>query len=390
MMAGRNSLFIPGPTNMPERIRLAMDINTEDHRAMSAPDFMVPLFEDLKKIFRTDKGEVIVFPSSGTGGWEAAITNTLSPGDKVLTARFGQFSSLWIDSCRALGIEVEDIDVPWGEGAPVEQIAERLAADTQHEIKGVIVCHNETATGVTSDIKGVREALDACNHPALLYVDGISSIGAIEFDMDAWGVDLAVAGSQKGFMLPTGLGIIGVSQKALQAGETASCPRFYFDFKMMINQARTGFGPYTPAMGLLRGLRASVDVLLEEGMENVWQRHHRLAEGVRQAVVAWGLSTCAKTPAWQSDTVTGVMVPEGIDGQEIVKRAYQDYNLSLGGGLTQVAGKLFRIGHLGDLNECMLFSALGGAEMVMRDMGMDIEPGKGVGAAIEYWHKNKV
>ncbi len=389
-MAGRNSLFIPGPTNMPERIRLAMDINTEDHRAMSAPDFMVPLFEDLKKIFRTDKGEVIVFPSSGTGGWEAAITNTLSPGDKVLTARFGQFSSLWIDSCRALGIEVEDIDVPWGEGAPVEQIAERLAADTQHEIKGVIVCHNETATGVTSDIKGVREALDACNHPALLYVDGISSIGAIEFDMDAWGVDLAVAGSQKGFMLPTGLGIIGVSQKALQAGETASCPRFYFDFKMMINQARTGFGPYTPAMGLLRGLRASVDVLLEEGMENVWQRHHRLAEGVRQAVVAWGLSTCAKTPAWQSDTVTGVMVPEGIDGQEIVKRAYQDYNLSLGGGLTQVAGKLFRIGHLGDLNECMLFSALGGAEMVMRDMGMDIEPGKGVGAAIEYWHKNKV
>lgn len=388
-MAGRNSLFIPGPTNMPERIRLAMDINTEDHRAMSAPDFMVPLFEDLKKIFRTDKGEVIVFPSSGTGGWEAAITNTLSPGDKVLTARFGQFSSLWIDSCRALGIEVEDIDVPWGEGAPVGQIAERLAADTQHEIKGVIVCHNETATGVTSDIKGVREALDTCNHPALLYVDGISSIGAIEFEMDAWGVDLAVAGSQKGFMLPTGLGIIGVSQKALQARETASCPRFYFDFKMMINQTRTGFGPYTPAMGLLRGLRASVDVLLEEGMENVWQRHHRLAEGVRQAVVAWGLSTCAKTPAWQSDTVTGVMVPEGIDGQEIVKRAYQDYNLSLGGGLTQVAGKLFRIGHLGDLNECMLFSALGGAEMVMRDIGMDIEPGKGVGAAIEYWHKNK-
>ena len=388
-MAGRNSLFIPGPTNMPERIRLAMDINTEDHRAMSAPDFMVPLFEDLKKIFRTDKGEVIVFPSSGTGGWEAAITNTLSPGDKVLTARFGQFSSLWIDSCRALGVVVEDIDVPWGEGAPVGQIAERLAADTQHEIKGVIVCHNETATGVTSDIKGVREALNTCNHPALLYVDGISSIGAIEFEMDAWGVDLAVAGSQKGFMLPTGLGIIGVSQKALQAGETASCPRFYFDFKMMINQTRTGFGPYTPAMGLLRGLRASVDVLLEEGMENVWQRHHRLAEGVRQAVVAWGLSTCAKTPAWQSDTVTGVMVPEGIDGQEIVKRAYQDYNLSLGGGLTQVAGKLFRIGHLGDLNECMLFSALGGAEMVMRDMGMDIEPGKGVGAAIEYWHKNK-
>ncbi|WP_085901988.1 aminotransferase class V-fold PLP-dependent enzyme [Kiloniella majae] len=388
-MAGRNSLFIPGPTNMPERIRLAMDINTEDHRAMSAPDFMVPLFEDLKKIFRTDKGEVIVFPSSGTGGWEAAITNTLSPGDKVLTARFGQFSSLWIDSCRALGIEVEDMDVPWGEGAPVGQIAERLAADAQHEIKGVIVCHNETATGVTSDIKGVREALDACNHPALLYVDGISSIGAIEFEMDAWGVDLAVAGSQKGFMLPTGLGIVGVSQKALQAGETASCPRFYFDFKMMINQTRTGFGPYTPAMGLLRGLRASVDVLLEEGMEKVWQRHHRLAEGVRQAVAAWGLSTCAKTPAWQSDTVTGVMVPEHIDGQEIVKRAYQDYNLSLGGGLTQVAGKLFRIGHLGDLNECMLFSALGGAEMVMRDMGMDIEPGKGVGAAIEYWHQNK-
>ncbi len=388
-MAGRNSLFIPGPTNMPEHIRLAMDINTEDHRAASAPDFMVPLFEDLKKVFRTEKGEVVVFPSSGTGGWEAAITNTLSPGDKILTARFGQFSSLWIDSCRALGIEVEDIDVPWGEGAPVGAIAERLAADSNHEIKGVVVCHNETATGVTSDIKGVRQAMDASNHPALLYVDGISSIGAIEFEMDAWGVDLAVAGSQKGFMLPTGLGIVGVSQKALAAGETATCPRFYFDFKLMINQTRTGFGPYTPAMGLLRGLRASVDTLLAEGMENVWSRHKRLAEGVRRAVSAWGLTTCAKTAEWQSDTVTGVMVPDHIDGQEIVKRAYTDYNLSLGGGLALVAGKLFRIGHLGDLNECMLFSALGGAEMVMRDMGMDIEPGKGVGAAVEYWSQNK-
>ncbi|MFD2206819.1 aminotransferase class V-fold PLP-dependent enzyme [Kiloniella antarctica] len=388
-MAGRNSLFIPGPTNMPEHIRLAMDVNTEDHRASSAPEFMVPLFEDLKKVFRTEKGEVVVFPSSGTGGWEAAITNTLSPGDKVLTARFGQFSSLWIDSCRALGIEVEDIDVPWGEGAPVGAIAARLAADTDHEIKGVVVCHNETATGVTSDVKGVRQAMDASNHPALLYVDGISSIGAIEFEMDAWGVDLAVAGSQKGFMLPTGLGIVGVSQKALAAGENSTCPRFYFDFKMMINQTRTGFGPYTPAMGLLRGLRASVDTLLAEGMENVWNRHKRLAEGVRRAVTAWGLSTCAKTPEWQSDTVTGVMVPDHIDGQEIVKRAYADYNLSLGGGLALVAGKLFRIGHLGDLNECMLFSALGGAEMVMRDMGMDIEPGSGVGAAIEYWSKNR-
>ncbi|MEH6632333.1 MAG: aminotransferase class V-fold PLP-dependent enzyme [Halopseudomonas aestusnigri] len=388
-MAGRNSLFIPGPTNMPEHIRLAMDVNTEDHRASSAPDFMVPLFEDLKKVFRTEKGEVVVFPSSGTGGWEAAITNTLSPGDKILTARFGQFSSLWIDSCRALGIEVEDIDVPWGDGAPVEVIAERLAADTDHEIKGIVVCHNETATGVTSDIKGVRQAMDASNHPALLYVDGISSIGAIEFEMDAWGVDLAVAGSQKGFMLPTGLGIVGVSQKALAAGETATCPRFYFDFKMMINQTRTGFGPYTPAMGLLRGLRASVDTLLAEGMENVWSRHKRLAEGVRRAVSAWGLTTCATKPEWQSDTVTGVMVPDHIDGQEIVKRAYTDYNLSLGGGLALVAGKLFRIGHLGDLNECMLFSALGGAELVMRDMGMDIEPGKGVGAAVEYWSNNK-
>ena len=388
-MAGRNSLFIPGPTNMPEHIRLAMDVNTEDHRASSAPDFMVPLFEDLKKVFRTEKGEVVVFPSSGTGGWEAAITNTLSPGDKILTARFGQFSSLWIDSCRALGIEVEDIDVPWGEGAPVEVIAERLAADTDHEIKGIVVCHNETATGVTSDIKGVRQAMDASNHPALLYVDGISSIGAIEFEMDAWGVDLAVAGSQKGFMLPTGLGIVGVSQKALTAGETATCPRFYFDFKMMINQTRTGFGPYTPAMGLLRGLRASVDTLLAEGMENVWSRHKRLAEGVRRAVSAWGLTTCATKPEWQSDTVTGVMVPDHIDGQEIVKRAYTDYNLSLGGGLALVAGKLFRIGHLGDLNECMLFSALGGAELVMRDMGMDIEPGRGVGAAVEYWSNNK-
>ncbi|WP_020592928.1 aminotransferase class V-fold PLP-dependent enzyme [Kiloniella laminariae] len=387
-MAGRNSLFIPGPTNMPERVRLAMDIYTEDHRAGSAPEFMMPLFEDLKKVFRTKSGEIIVFPSSGTGGWEAAITNTLSPGDKVLTARIGQFSSLWVDSCRALGIVVEDIDVEWGEGVPVDLIAERLAADKQHEIKGVIVCHNETATGVTSDIKGVRQAMDACNHPALLYVDGISSIGAIEFEMDAWGVDLAVAGSQKGFMLPAGLGLVGVSQKALEAGKTATCPRFYFDFRMMINQNRTGYGPYTPAMGLLRGLRASTDMLLEEGMENVWNRHHHLAEGVRRAVRAWGLKTCAQKAQWQSDTVTAIMVPEQINGQELIKRAYNDFNLSLGAGLARMAGKLFRIGHLGDLNECMLFSALGGAEMVMRDMGMAIEPGKGVGAAVEYWRKN--
>ena len=383
-MAGIRGLFIPGPTNVPERVRRAMDIAMEDQRAPDLPEFTLPLFQDVKRIFQSQEGQVFLFPSSGTGGWEAAITNTLSPGDKVLAARFGQFSHLWIDLCQRHGLEVEAVDVDWGEGVPVEVFAEKLKADRGHEIKAVLVCHNETATGVTSDVAGLRRALDAAGHPALLYVDGVSSIASIDFRMDEWGVDLAVAGSQKGLMLPTGLGLVCASEKALEASKTAKSFRCFFDFADQVRMNADGWFPYTPAMTLIRGLRESVDMLLEEGLDNVAARHHRYGQAVREAVAAWGLKLCAKAPKWHSDTVSAILVPEGFNSTDVINIAYRRYNLSLGLGLAKVAGKVFRIGHLGDLNELMVLAALSGAEMAMRDVGIEIKPGSGVGAAEEY------
>jgi alanine-glyoxylate transaminase/serine-glyoxylate transaminase/serine-pyruvate transaminase len=386
-MAGRNALFIPGPTNMPDALRLAMDMPLEDQRAPDFPAFTLGLFQDLKKIFKSRTGQVFLFPASGTGGWEAAVTNTLSPGDKVLAARIGQFSHLWIDLCQRHGLDTEVIDVEWGEGTPVERFAERLAADRAHEIKAVLVCHNETATGVTSDVAAIRKALDAVGHPALLYVDGVSSVACIDFRMDEWGVDICVSGSQKGFMLPTGLAIVAASPKALAATKTAQCRRCFFDFADMIRTNKDGYFPYTPATTLLRGLRASIDMLLAEGLENVFARHHRLAESVRKAVAAWDLQLCAKHPRWYSDTVSAIRVPTGFDANEVVKHAYQNYRLSLGVGLSKVAGKVFRIGHLGSLNELMVLTALAGAEMALRDAGIPLAFGSGVGAAQEYFRQ---
>lgn len=383
-MPGRNFLFIPGPTNIPERVRRAMDVPLEDHRRVDYPQSVLPLFEDLKQVFGTTRGKVFIFPSSGTGGWEAAITNTLSPGDKVLHARFGQFSHLWAEMCRRLGLDIQVIECEWGTGIPLEQYHAVLAADPRHQIKAVLVTHNETATGVTSDVSAVRKILDELNHPALLYVDGVSSIGCIEFKMDEWGVDLAVAGSQKGFMLPTGLGIVGASQKALEARKTALMRRAYFDFDDMLKSNESGWFPYTPAMTLIHGLRESVNMLFEEGLPNVYARHRRFGEAVRRGVAAWGLSLCAKDPKWYSDTVTTICVPEGIDSTQVVTHAYRRYNLSLGAGLAQVAGKVFRIGHLGDLNEIMILSALAGTEMALRDCGVPVAAGSGVAAAQEY------
>ena len=383
-MPGRNFLFIPGPTNIPERVRRAMDVPLEDHRRVDYPQSVLPLFEDLKQVFGTTTGKVFIFPSSGTGGWEAAITNTLSPGDKVLHARFGQFSHLWAEMCRRLGLDIQVIECEWGTGIPLEQYHAVLAADPRHQIKAVLVTHNETATGVTSDVSAVRKILDELNHPALLYVDGVSSIGCIEFEMDDWGVDLAVAGSQKGFMLPTGLGIVGASQKALEARKTALMRRAYFDFDDMLKSNESGWFPYTPAMTLIHGLREAVNMLFEEGLPNVYARHRRFGEAVRRGVAAWGLSLCAKDPKWYSDTVTTICVPEGIDSTQVVTHAYRRYNLSLGAGLAQVAGKVFRIGHLGDLNEIMILSALAGTEMALRDCGVPVAAGSGVAAAQEY------
>ena len=383
-MSGFHGLFIPGPTNMPFGVHQAMAVPLEDHRAPEFPKFILPLLGDLKRVFKTEKGQVFLFPSSGTGGWEAAITNTLSPGDRVLIAVFGQFSHLWADLCRRHGLTVEVVDVEWGEGAALETYARRLQEDRQHAIKAVLVCHNETATGVTSDIAGVRKALDAAGHPALLMVDGVSSIASIDFRMDEWGVDVAVAGSQKGFMLPPGLALVAVSAKALAASNTAKCPRCFFDFGDMVRANKDGFFPYTPATTLLRGLRAALDLLFAEGLDNVFARHHRLAESVRRAVAAWKLALCAKEPRWYSDTVSAVCVPKTCNSNDVVKAAYYRYHLSLGVGLSKVAGRVFRIGHLGHINEIMILQALAGCEMALRDAGVPIEAGSGVAAAEEY------
>ena len=375
------ALFIPGPTNIPDAVRRAMDLPMEDMRAPDFPQFTLPLLADLRKVFRTETGQVFLFPGSGTGGWEAGLTNTLSPGDKVLAARIGQFSHLWIEMCRRLGLDVVEVDCDWGEGVPVERFAALLAEDRAHAIKAVLVTQNETATGVTSDVAGVRRALDACGHPAMLYVDGVSSIASIDFRMDEWGVDVAVSGSQKGFMLPTGLAIVCVSQKALAAHKTARLQRCYFDFAAMSAANRDGYFPYTPATTLLRGLRCSVDLLLAEGLENVFARHHRLAGAVRRGVAAWGLKLCAKQPRWYSDTVSAICVPPHIDSTKLAHHAYHTYGISFGIGLSKVAGRVFRIGHLGALNELMVLTALAGAEMALHDFGAEIELGSGVAAA---------
>ena len=298
MKTGYPGLFIPGPTNIPERVRQAMAIPLEDQRAPDFPAFTLPLFADLKKVFKTAGGQVFIFPGSGTAGWEASITNTLSPGDKVLCSVFGQFSHLWADLCQRHGLAVEALEVEWGKGVPVEEYERILKADSGHRIKAVLACHNETATGVTSDIAGVRRALDNARHPALLFVDAVSSLASIDFRMDEWGVDACVTGSQKGLMLPTGLAIVAMSDKGLAARKAAKLPRTFLSFDDMIATNKDGFFPYTPATTLLRGLRAALDMLSEEGLDNVFARHNRLAEGVREAVAAWGMRLCAAEPKW--------------------------------------------------------------------------------------------
>jgi alanine-glyoxylate transaminase/serine-glyoxylate transaminase/serine-pyruvate transaminase len=388
-MAGRNFLFVPGPTNVPDQVLRAMFVAMQDHRSSAFPQLTLSLLAELKKLFKTQNGAPIIFPSSGTGCWEAALTNCLNPGDKIVASRFGQFGYLWIDMAQRLGFDVEILDCEWGEGAPVERYLAALEADRKHAIKAVLVCHNETATGVTSDVAGLRKAIDSIKHPALYFVDAVSSLGCIDFRMDEWGVDVCVSGSQKGLMLPAGLGVTCVSPKALAAAGTAQERRCYFDYADMVKANASGYFPYTPALSLLYGLRESLKMLLEEeGLDAVFARHARLASGVRAAIQeGWKLNLCAKAPKWYSDTVSAIMVPQGIDAAKVIDVAFRRYNLALGAGLARVAGKLFRIGHLGDLNEVMLFGALAGAEMAMLDVGVKIEPGSGVAAAERQWRK---
>ena len=380
-MRHQNPIFIPGPTNTPDVLKAAMSVSNFDHRAADFADDYVPLLNDLKKIFKTDTGQVLLFSATGTGGWEGAISNTLCAGDKVLIACYGMFSQRWIDLCQRFGLDVEVVDCEWGTGAPVEEFARRLKADQQGEIKAVLVTHNETATAVKSDVHGVRKAIDEANHNALLMVDAVSSLASMDFQMDAWGVDVAITGAQKGFMLNTGLAIVGVSPKAMAATQTATLPRCFFDFNDMANANKIGSYPYTPPLQLFSGLKASVELLLNEGMDNVNARHHRIAQGIRAAVNAWGLELCAKNPELYSDTVTAIMVPEGKDANLVTQHAYEAYGVSFGGGLGKMAGKLFRIGHLGAMTDVMALSGIAAAEMTMVDLGYDIDLGSGVAAA---------
>ena len=388
-MAGRNFLFVPGPTNVPDRVLRAMAVAMEDHRSPIFPELARACLNGLKPVFKTTTASPIIFPSSGTGCWEAALTNCLNPGEKVLIARFGQFSHLWADMCTRLGFEVELLETPWGEGAPIERHLASLSADKQHKIKAVLVCQNETATGVTSDVAAVRRAMDSVKHPALLFVDSVSALASIDFRMDEWGVDVCISGSQKGLMLPAGMGVTCVSQKALEAAKSATSRRCYFDYGDMVSANASGYFPYTPSVPMMYGLRESLAMLAEEGLENVFHRHSYLAGGVRAAVFeGWNLKLCATAPRWYSDTVSAIMLPEGINGAEVIARAFKRYNLALGAGLSKVAGKLFRIGHLGDLNELMLLGGIAGAEMAMLDVGVKVEPGSGVAAAQNYWRSN--
>jgi alanine-glyoxylate transaminase / serine-glyoxylate transaminase / serine-pyruvate transaminase len=382
---GQTHLYIPGPTNIPESVRRATMVAMQDHRAPEFAGFVTGILRDLKPVLGTTEGQVVLFPGSGTGAWEAAITNTLSPGDRVLMARHGQFSALWAEMATRLGLEIELIDLAWGTGAPVAEFGSRLAADRKGAIRAVFVTHNETATGVTSDVAGVRRAMDDAHHDALLFVDGVSSIGSIPFEMDAWGVDLAVTGSQKGLMCPAGLGILGVSPKALRAMETATSRRAYFDLRDMLKTVDTGAFPYTPPGPLLHALRASLDRIADEGLEAIQARHARLAEGVRRAVAAWGMALCAEHPSLYSDTVTAIRVPDDVDAREVIRIANERWNCALGSGLARLAGRVFRIGHLGDLNEGMCLSAIAIAEMALVEAGAAITLGSGVAAAQSFY-----
>lgn len=381
-------MFVPGPTNIPDRILRAMHRASEDHRSVAFPDLIRPLLDDTKRLFETANGHVALFPASGTGGWEAALTNTLPPGAAVLLPCAGQFAALWGDSARRLGYQVDVLPgVEWGDAPPADRIGKVLSADTTGRIRAVLIVHNETSTGVTADLPAIRAAIDRARHPALLMSDGVSAIGSLRYRHDDWGVDVAITGSQKGLMLPAGLALVALSPKAIAAAEAAS-PRAYFDLRPMFAQNAQGFFPYTPSIPMLYGLREALAMLFEEGMEHVIERHARLARGVRAAVAAWALPTCCRDPDAASDTVTTILTPAGLDANQLIGRAFTHYNLALGAGLGPLAGKAFRIGHVGDLNEGMVLGALGLVEMVLLDFGVTLALGSGTAAAQRSWRED--
>jgi alanine-glyoxylate transaminase/serine-glyoxylate transaminase/serine-pyruvate transaminase len=382
MPAGRHFLQIPGPTNVPDRVLRAIDRPTIDHRG---PEFQVlgkEVLEGIKHIFKT-KNPVIIFPASGTGAWEAALVNTLSPGDKVLMVETGHFAALWHKMAKKLGLEIDLIPGDWRHGADAGEIEARLAADKGHAIKAVCVVHNETSTGVTSRIPLVRKAIDNAKHPALLLVDTISSLGSIDYRHDEWGVDVTVGGSQKGLMLPPGLSFNATSEKSLAAGKAAKLPRSFFDWGEMLPANANGFFPYTPATNLLYGLREALAMLEEEGLANVFARHDRHAEATRRAVRAWGLEVLCQNPEEYSSALTAVVMPPGHDSDRFRKIVLENFDMSLGMGLAKLQGKVFRIGHLGDFNDLTLAGTLSGVEMGLELAGVPFRKG-GVLAAMEH------
>jgi alanine-glyoxylate transaminase/serine-glyoxylate transaminase/serine-pyruvate transaminase len=384
-MPGRPFLHVPGPTNIPDRILRALAQPVLDHRGAEFAALTRELLDGLRRIFQTTRGTVVLFPGSGTGGWEAALVNTLAPGDRILAVTNGAFGAWHALCARALGLVVDELALDWGAPADPAAVGERLRADHAHAIKAVHVVHKETSTGVTSSVAAVRAALDEARHPALLLVDTVSSLGSIDFRFDEWGVDVAVAGSQKGLMLPPGMALLCVSPRALAAGERGGSPRYFFDWRPVIEQNQSGFFPYTPATTLLLGMREALRMLLAEGLPQVFGRHRRLAEGVRRAVRAWDLPIVCRDPQAYSATLTAVALPEGMDSRRLLSWSAAHLNLSLGAGLGKLQGRVFRIGHLGWLNEVEVLGVLGGLEVALHACGLRVTPGAGPGAAAAWF-----
>ena len=380
--AGRQLVQLPGPTNVPDRVLRAIAQPTIDHRGPEFGRLGLEVLEGLKEIFQT-KGKIVIFPASGTGAWESALANTLSPGDRVLMFENGHFSSLWSQLAEKLGLEVDLVSNDWRHGADPQVVEAKLREDSSHKIKAVCIVHNETSTGVTSRVGEVREAINRANHPALFLVDTISSLASIDYRHDEWGVDVTVAGSQKGLMLPPGLSFNAISEKALAASKTARLPRSYWEWQPMLAQNATGFFPYTPATNLLYGLREALLMLREEGLQNVFARHHRHGEATRRAVRAWGLENVTLDPREHSDSVTAIYTPAGHSADEFRGVVLERFNMPLGTGLGKLQNKVFRIGHLGDFNDLMLAGCLSGVEMGLDLAGVPHQNG-GVAAALQY------
>jgi len=382
---GKHLLQIPGPTNIPDRVLRAMSYPTIDHRGPDFAEITKRVLDRLKSIFKTTQ-PVIMYPASGTGAWEAAIVNTLNPRDKVLMFETGQFSYLWAEQAKKLSLDVELVPGDWRHGIDSKVVEQKLSQDKDHKIKALLVLHNETATGITNNIKNIRKAMDSAKHPALLLVDTISSLASIDYRHDEWKVDVTVGGSQKGLLLPPGLSFNAISQKALEAYSKSTMQKAYWDWKPMLENNKNGFFPYTPATNLVFGLDEALNMLMEEGLENVFKRHTRLAEATRIAVKAWGLEILAKNSDEYSNTITAILLPEGHDSDSLRKVILDEYNMSLGMGLNKIKGKVFRIGHLGDFNDLMLAGTLAGVEMGLKKSKIPFKSG-GLMDAIDYLSK---